>query len=86
MGEAGTGTGRADRSAIQELTMEGWKCPVCGRGVSPQEKTCDHNGNAQAVPVYYGPLLPVGPGTPVLISSATCGNDPNALETTCRIN
>lgn len=22
---------------------EGWKCPVCGRGVAPTEKHCDHN-------------------------------------------
>lgn len=21
---------------------EGWKCPVCGNGVAPTEKTCDH--------------------------------------------
>jgi len=21
---------------------EGWKCPVCGKGVAPTEKTCDH--------------------------------------------
>jgi len=22
----------------------GWKCPVCNRGVAPDEKTCDHAG------------------------------------------
>ena len=21
---------------------EGWKCPVCGRGVAPSEKVCEH--------------------------------------------
>jgi hypothetical protein len=21
---------------------EGWKCPVCGKGVAPTEKHCDH--------------------------------------------
>lgn len=21
---------------------EGWKCPVCGRGVAPTEKNCNH--------------------------------------------
>ena len=31
--------------------MEGWKCPVCGRGVNPNEKTCNHG----ATPVYAVP-------------------------------
>ena len=24
--------------------MDGWKCPVCGKGVAPDQKTCDHEG------------------------------------------
>lgn len=32
---------------------EGWKCPVCGRGVSPNEKHCDHGGQQ----VVYGPVI-----------------------------
>lgn len=24
------------------MSREGWTCPVCGRGVSPDEKTCEH--------------------------------------------
>lgn len=28
---------------------EGWKCPVCGRGVSPNEKACDHGGGVTDV-------------------------------------
>lgn len=23
---------------------EGWKCPVCSRGVRPDKDTCDHGG------------------------------------------
>ena len=30
---------------------EGWKCPVCGRGVAPGEKSCDHGGGLTA-PIY----------------------------------
>jgi hypothetical protein len=35
---------------------EGWKCPVCGRGVSPDHGTCDHGGQAAA----YQPVSPPG--------------------------
>jgi hypothetical protein len=32
---------------------KGWKCPVCGRGVAPTVKTCDHAGDSfAAAPVY----------------------------------
>lgn len=30
---------------------EGWKCPVCGRGVAPTEKYCDH-GKVNTSPTY----------------------------------
>ena len=33
---------------------EGWKCPVCGRGVAPSEKTCDHG----AAKVHLAPNGP----------------------------
>lgn len=36
---------------------EGWKCPVCGRGVAPSEKTCDHNGAVTVAPTPY-PIIP----------------------------
>ena len=32
---------------------EGWRCPVCNRGVSPDEKACDH-GNAFATGIPIG--------------------------------
>lgn len=32
---------------------EGWKCPVCGRGVAPSEKTCDHGGGIAAIPLPH---------------------------------
>ena len=41
--------------------MEGWKCPVCGRGVAPSEKTCEHGGlGAPIVPTFipHGPQWP----------------------------
>jgi hypothetical protein len=51
---------------------EGWKCPVCGRGVSPDHSTCDHG---EQPPGLYGPMsvpgyvpryftTPVGPTYP----------------------
>lgn len=41
---------------------KGWECPVCGKGVAPGEKTCDH-GNQQVVypPVYIPEPYPVYP-------------------------
>lgn len=45
--------------------MEGWKCPVCGKGVAPTEKYCDHAVAAPLFPVaparplpYYPPIFP----------------------------
>lgn len=32
----------------------GWRCPVCNRGVAPTERQCDHGGAASLSP-YYGP-------------------------------
>lgn len=41
---------------------EGWKCPVCGRGVAPSEKTCDHGALDLRSPdwqrQFYPPLYP----------------------------
>ena len=42
---------------------EGWKCPVCGQGVSPNKDTCDHNGSV--APVYQPVYIPMEPTTPV---------------------
>lgn len=38
---------------------EGWRCPVCGRGVSPDEKVCDHGGGVTDVrsPHHHYPRL-----------------------------
>lgn len=46
---------------------EGWKCPVCGRGVAPTERFCTHGGgvaapilpNPMASAPYTAPPLPV---------------------------
>lgn len=38
---------------------KGWICPSCGRGVAPDQKTCDHGGLG-AMPVTL-PVLPVLP-------------------------
>ena len=55
------------------MTRTGWKCPVCGRGVSPDEKTCPCSGGEFKsyppvfVPSYWPAAVPyVGPvgGTP----------------------
>ena len=29
---------------------DGWKCPVCSRGVAPTERHCDHGNSVLAVP------------------------------------
>lgn len=35
---------------------DGWRCPVCGRGVAPGEKSCDHGGGLGVVlPSVYSP-------------------------------
>ena len=46
--------------------IEGWKCPVCGRGVAPSEKYCDHGGGIAAIPLPqpWNPLAP-NSGTPL---------------------
>lgn len=31
---------------------DGWKCPVCNRGVAPGEKACDHGGSL-AAPYHF---------------------------------
>lgn len=50
---------------------EGWKCPVCGRGVSPDQPTCDHGEGVNRVvgeqPRYYNSDTPTPfyiPGKP----------------------
>lgn len=46
---------------------EGWKCPVCSRGVAPGEKCCDHGGAASYSPQTQPPgeiWKPVHPYTP----------------------
>ena len=50
---------------------EGWVCPTCKRGVSPDEKHCDHQGGNMIIgtPVYFpympdpvtAPIYPLGP-------------------------
>lgn len=39
------------------MNEKGWICPSCGRGVRPDEKTCDHGG-LTAGPLVIGPYLP----------------------------
>jgi len=33
-----------DYTYLLPTGQTGWKCPVCNRGVAPDEKTCDHAG------------------------------------------
>ena len=59
--------------------MNGWKCPVCGRGVNPSEKTCNH-GPENARPINpaiadHWPPLPTQDGTgspPQVTLPSTC--------------
>lgn len=53
---------------------EGWRCPVCGAGVSPDEKRCEHgNGLAAMVPTVTrwpvrggsGDVPPYSPATSI---------------------
>lgn len=45
---------------------EGWRCPVCNRGLSPNVQHCDHAGaNLLGNPVApFDPLQPGWPGYP----------------------
>jgi hypothetical protein len=43
--------------------MDGWRCCVCGRGVSPDQKTCDHGGSFTFHPPVFLPIWPYQPGT-----------------------
>ena len=48
------------------MTRDGWKCPVCGRGVSPDEKTCPCSGGEfrpYQPSTWTPPPLPPPPGT-----------------------
>lgn len=41
---------------------EGWKCPVCGRGVAPSEKTCEHGEGHGGLEAPFNPnTIPMGP-------------------------
>lgn len=51
---------------------DGWRCPVCGRGVAPGEKVCDHGGLSVA-PVYP---LPAWPPVPAMPYVPDCGCPP----------
>ncbi len=37
---------------------EGWKCPVCARGVAPGEKSCNHGGGQIGGSHDHIPLTP----------------------------
>lgn len=49
---------------------EGWKCPVCGKGVAPTEKTCDHGNQVNAG--TYRPWPVIYPQT--LKACPSCGS------------
>lgn len=62
---------------------EGWKCSVCGKGISPDKKTCSHGAVAQwpiiTIPLYPDPLAgptpsPTSPsgGCPACAVSGVC--------------
>ena len=65
--------------------MDGWKCPVCGRGVAPTKETCDHGGQGAApylpgLPMwqpYYPYQVPYAPNpfeSPWCVTSTTTAN------------
>jgi hypothetical protein len=61
---------------------EGWKCPVCGRGVAPSEKSCDHGGNLALPQIPYwwpGTIYPI---TPSPLWDFTIGPMPEVLSGT----
>lgn len=73
------------------MTMnEGWKCPVCNRGVRPDKDTCDH-GAQYLIDMVIGPTRSpdtTGPGTAYppgwTWPGTTCGgvtvaHDPNIV-------
>lgn len=53
--------------------MDGWRCPVCGKGVSPDTKTCDHdgvNGHEPSMLEKYREIVPHFPYTPPSVPAA----------------
>jgi len=66
---------------------EGWKCPVCSRGVAPTESHCDHGGVNYIPAPSTGPYYPnVWPSTvtptPYWWHTVTCGSG----STTCLVS
>lgn len=47
----------------------GWTCPVCNRGVSPDEKTCNHDNMASLPPTFVPPYKPGHWGWPAPATS-----------------
>lgn len=43
------------------MSNKGWECPVCGKGVAPGEKTCDHGEQAASPPIIIPEPYPVYP-------------------------
>ena len=63
--------------------MEGWKCPVCNKGVNPNEKMCDHGTMPWEIPYWPSTTSdgtrPLRETTPFSIYMS--GDDPNAFVT-----
>ena len=52
---------------------DGWKCPVCGRGVSPDQKECTHGEVALPLPWVPTPApIPFYPGYIPVPTSGPC--------------
>jgi len=56
---------------------EGWKCPVCGRGVSPDEKYCEHSScrSLCSEPRIYPSttVVPWNPSVPITLTTCMAG-------------
>ena len=83
---------------MKELMTDGWKCPVCGRGVAPGLDYCDHGASLYGpayvrtpAPVYYWrfvpPYLVPHPATQdcACPPNKACGNTacPRRMQITC---
>lgn len=66
---------------------DGWKCPVCGRGVAPDVRTCEHGGQIAAPGSFPLHGIPVSPsfdcGCPsnTVCMSVAC---PRRIEFVCK--
>ena len=66
------------------MSREGWICPSCGNGVSPDHATCDHGVKRGALPVPPGYAYPAAPSTvPQYMVCCGCPGGTGCMNVAC---